>query len=144
MFDLQTITSFVAIVSALFAGIALILNFRVFKKQQKNIQVNLLADFSTRFFDLIDKQKEYVNEEKIGQFNVLFLNLLEWFTYLVNHGYLPFGMSEMYHGVIINWYNKVRKGQEELLKGYMEDQKYKFSELDKFYENLKSKGIIDD
>jgi len=137
------VTQYVAIAAAVFAGIALLFNYFAFRKQQKNTKVNLLADFSTRFFDLNHKQKDYVDKGKVGQFNVLFLNLLEWFAYLVNHKYLDFEMSEIYHGVIINWYNRVRLGQKEVLKGYYEDQKYKFSELDEFYKELKIRGIVD-
>ncbi len=133
------VTQYVAIVAAVFAGIALFFNYFAFRKQQKNTKVNLLADFSTRFFDLFHKQKDY----EVGQFNVQVLNLLEWFAYMLNHKYLDFGMSEMYHGVIINWYHKVRLGQKEVLKGYMEDQKYKFCELDEFYKKLKNKGFVD-
>ena len=137
------VTQYVAIAAAVFAGIALLFNYFAFRKQQKNTKVNLLADFSTRFFDLNDKQKDYIERRKVGNFNVLFLNLLEWFAYLVNHKYLDFEMSEIYHGVIINWYNRVRLGQEEALKGYYEDQKYKFTELDEFYKELKNRGIVD-
>jgi len=137
------VTQYVAIAAAVFAGIALLFNYFAFRKQQRNTKVNLLADFSMRFFDIIHKQKDYVDKGKVGLFNVMFLNLLEWFAYLINHKYLDFGMSEIYHGVIINWYNKVRLGQEEVLKGYMEDQKYKFSELDEFYKKLKNRGIVD-
>lgn len=131
------VIQWIGITTALFAGIALILNFLAFRKQQKNTQVNLLAEFVSRFFDLIDKQKEYYKEKKIGEFCVLFLNLLEWFAYLVNHKYLPLEMAEIYQGVIINWYEKVRIGQKEVLADYLEDQPQKFSELDEFYKKLK-------
>ena len=91
----------VGIVSATFAGVGLFLNYFAFRKQQKNLQVQLLEDFSSRYFSLIDKQEEYRKQKKVGQFSVLFLNHLEWFAYLVNNKYLPFKMGEIYQGIVI-------------------------------------------
>lgn len=129
----------IAFTSAIVAFIALMLNFIVFKNQRKNTRVTLLNEFSSRYFDIIDKQKEYSEGEKIGQFNVMFLNHLEWLAYLINHNYLPLDMAEIYQGVIINWYEKVRIGQEEILSDYFEDQPLKFKDLDILYKKLKSK-----
>ena len=130
------IVQWVAIASAIFAGIALLLNYFAFKKQQRNVQAGLLVEFSSRYLELVDKQKEYREKGKKGEYAVLFLNFLEWLAYTVNNKYLSFDLAEIYKGVIINWYEKVWIRQEENLSGYLEDQPNKFSELKKLYEEL--------
>jgi hypothetical protein len=132
------ILQYVAIASAIFAGVGLFLNYFSFRRQQKNLQVNLLEDFASRYFSLIDKQEEYRKQNKIGQFSVLFLNHLEWFAYLVNNKHLPFRMAEIYQGIIINWYEKVLIKQKDVLKDYYEEQSKGFSELDKLYQKFKN------
>ena len=129
----------IAITQAIIAFIALLLNLIVFKNQKKTTRVTLLNEFSSRYFDIIDKQNEYSEGEKIGQFNVMFLNHLEWLAYLVNRRYLPLDMAEIYQGVIINWYEKVRIGQREVLSDYFENQPHEFKDLDILYKKLKKK-----
>ena len=131
------ILQYVSAASAIFAGTGLLLNYCAFRKQQKNLQVKLLEEFSSRYFVLIDKQEEYRKQNKIGQFSVLFLNHLEWFAYLVNNKYLPFKMAEIYEGIIINWYEKALLKQGDVLKEYYEAQSKGFSELDKLYQRFK-------
>ena len=130
------IIQWVAIASVIFAGIALLFNYFAFKKQQRNAQAILLVEFSSRYLELVDKQKEYREKDKRGEYAVLFLNFLEWFAYTVNNKYLSFEIAEIYQGIIVNWYEKVWIKQEENLSGYLEDQPYKFSELKKLYEKL--------
>lgn len=122
-----------ATISAFVAGIGLILNFVAFLRRQKLTQLSLLADFTSRYLGLIDKQEEYRAKGKQGEFAVLFLNLLEWFAYMVNHKYLPEEMARIYRGVIVNWHDKMWDRQKEALLTYMEDQPQKFAELDKLY-----------
>jgi len=138
MSNFQIISQWVAIASSLFAGIALIFNYFAFRKQQKNVQVDLLANVTTRYLNLVSKQEEYREKGKQGEFAVLFLNFLEWFAFIVNNKYLPFKMAEIYQGVILNWYEKMWKKQESALLTYLEDQPNKFSELNKLYEKLKA------
>jgi len=128
----------IGIASAIFAGTGLLLNYCAFRKQQKNIQVNLLEVFSSRYLVLVDKREEYLRQNKIGQYQVLFLNHLEWFAYLVNHKYLPLEMAEIYQGIIVNWYDKVIVEQGHILKDYYEDQPKGFSEIEKLYRKLKA------
>jgi len=135
------IIQYVTIASGVFAGIALFFNYFAFRKQQRNSNAILLSEFTSRYFSLIDQKKEYASGEKIGRFNIMFLNHLEWLAYMINHGYLPLDIAEIYQGVIINWYEKVRIGQEEVLSGYFEDQPNKFKDLDILYKKLKNKAF---
>ena len=130
------IAQWVAIATAFFAGIALLFNYFAFRKQHKSAQIGLLVEFSSRYLELIDKQKEYREMDKQGEYAVLFLNFLEWFAFTVNNKYLPFDMAEVYKGIIVNWYEKVWIKQEKNLSGYLEDQPYKFSELKELYKKL--------
>jgi hypothetical protein len=138
MHHTTNILQYIGIASAFFAGTGLFLNFFVFHKQQKNTQVKLLEEFSSRYFSLIDRQEEYRKLNKIGQFSVLFLNHLEWFAYLVNNKHLPYKMAEIYQGIIVNWYERVVVKQKDALKDYYEDQPKGFSELGKLYKKFKN------
>ncbi len=129
---------YAAIFASLFAGIALFFNYFAFRKQQRNSRATLLSEFTSRYFSLIEQKKDY-SGERIGQFNIMFLNHLEWLAYMINHKYLPLDMAEVYQGVIINWYERVRIGQEKALSGYFEEQSNKFKELDVLYKKLKNK-----
>ncbi len=132
------IIQWIGIITATFAGIALVLNYFAFRKQQKNTQLMLLREFVAKNVDLLDKQKEYESQNKIGDFCVIFLGHLEWLAYLVNNKFIPLKMADLYRGLIVNWYKKVRIGQKEVLADYMEGQPQAFSELDELYEKLKS------
>jgi len=134
------IIQWVAIASAIFAGIALLFNAFAFKKQQRNSQLILLRDFVAKNVDLLDKQREYEKQKKIGDFCVIFLGHLEWLAYLVNNKFIPLKMADLYRGLIINWYEKVRIGQEDVLADYIEGQPLAFSELDKLYKKLKAQN----
>ena len=132
------VTQYVAIAAAIFAGIALLFNYFAFRKQQKNIQVMLLREFVDKNVELLVKQKEYESKNKIGDFCVIFLGHLEWLAYLVNNKFIPLKMVDLYRGLIVNWYKKVRIDQKEVLADYMERQPRAFSELDELYEKLKN------
>jgi len=58
MYIRTNILQYVSIAAATFAGIDLFLNYFSFRRQQKNLQVNLLEDFAARYFSLIEKQEE--------------------------------------------------------------------------------------
>jgi hypothetical protein len=58
MYIRTNILQYVSIAAATFAGIGLFLNYFSFRRQQKNLQVNLLEDFAARYFSLIEKQEE--------------------------------------------------------------------------------------
>ncbi len=131
------IYQWVAISSAIFAGIGLILSAVAFRQQQKNTQLNLLADFTSRYLDLIDKKEDYKAKGKYGEYVVIFLNLLEWFAYAVNHKHIPEEMAEIYQGVIVNWYERMWVKQRESIQTYIEDQPLKFFELEELYKKIK-------
>jgi len=131
------IIQWVAIASSVFAGIALLFNAFIFQRQQRNSRVILLREFVAKNVDLLDKQKEYEEQGKIGDFCVIFLGHLEWLAYLVNHNFIKLKMADLYRGLVINWYEKVRIGQKNVLADYLEEQPLAFSELDRLYEKLK-------
>lgn len=135
---LSTILGIISGISGTCAAVALGWNAYVFRKEQKNVQVTLLADFIARATELLDKQKEYEKEGKLGFFCVLFLGHLEWLAYLVNNDYLSFEMADLYRGMVINWYEKVLIKQKDVLSEYLEEHPQSFSELESLYQKMKT------
>lgn len=129
----------VAIFSACFAGGALIWNGFIFRREQKNAQVKLLADFLFKAVELQDKEKDYIKEGKVADWCLLFLSHLEYLAYLVNKGYLPIEMTDLYRGMVITWYEEYLIKQKDTLLQYTVDRPQAFSELKALYEKLKER-----
>ena len=73
------IIQWIGIITVTFAGTALLLNYCALRQQQKNTQVMLLREFVAKNVDLLDKQKEYESQNKIGDFCVIYLIKFRFF-----------------------------------------------------------------
>ena len=119
------------IATTIFAGVALILNYFLFKRGLEQQQANLLTELITKNLTFLEKQKEYEEKGRLGEFFVIFLNQLELIAYLINNNYIPFRMSNIYQGFIKGWHQRVLVDQKDKFKKYHIPQPEAFKEIKK-------------
>lgn len=131
----MSIEQWATIISGGAAAIALIFNSFTFWKQKRSTDAALLANITDRFFELEEKRKEY-GEEKKNQYDFLYLNFLEWFSYLVNMKYIPFRMAEIYQNTITYKYEYWSKNKENIQTVMVKNLPEEFSELKRLYKRF--------
>lgn len=119
-----------------FAGWALWHSASATRLQRDAIQTSLFADIYRRITEIEGQRKNY-SEENIGEWCVLILGHLEYFSCLVNNGYISMKLVELYRNMIIDYHDSVLINQGEVLKQYYKEQPETFSELRKLVMRLK-------
>lgn len=125
------------IVTTILAGIALGLNYILFRKNLKHQQATLLAELVSKNLAFFEKQKEFEKAGKLGEFCVIFLNQLELIAYLINNEYIPLEMSQIYKALFQYWYDEVLMKQRDKLSKYHQDQPEAFKEIEKLCKKYK-------
>lgn len=130
----------IATLSAIFAGIGLILNWLALRENNKTRQVQL---FNEVFNSIIEKEKllydKYKNADKKTQkeWDSLFFNSIERLSFLVNKGFIKDKkIIKFFEDAVIMWYEELFKKHYD--KAKIEDSKV-FPEFKELYHNIKSK-----
>lgn len=128
-------TVIAAVISAIFAGVGLFLNYLALRENNTTRQLQLLND---SFKDIKDTEKllytDYKNKDK-KEWDSLFFNSVEYFSFLVNENFIKNDkIASFYDDAIIMWYEEIFK------KHYTKKERDKpnvFPEFKQFYHRIK-------
>ena len=130
----------IAIVSALFAGIGLILNWLALKENNLTRQIQLLNDsFKSIKETEITLYKEYKNADQKTkrEWDSLLFNSIEQFAFLVNERFIKNKkISGFFDDAVVMWYEQI------FLKHYSKEEVKKiknYPEFKKLYHTIKLK-----
>jgi len=122
----------IAVVSAVFAGIGLILNWLALRENNKTRQIQLLNDVFKSIKETESTlYKEYKGKDKETQkeWDSLLFNSIEQFAFLVNERYIKDKkIAGFFDDAVVMWYEQIflkHYSQEEVnnLKNYQEFKK---------------------
>src|SRR3989338_3849994 len=130
----------VAIISALFAGVGLILNWLALRENNQTRQLQLLNDsFKSIKETEITLYKEYKNADQKTkrEWDSLLFNSIEQFAFLVNERYIKDKkISGFFDDAVVMWYEQI------FLKHYSEEEvnnSKNYPEFKKLYHSIKLK-----
>ena len=130
----------VAIISALFAGVGLILNWLALRENNQTRQLQLLNDsFKSIKETEITLYKEYKNADQKTkrEWDSLLFNSIEQFAFLVNEKFIKNKkMAGFFDDAVVMWYEQI------FLKHYSEEEvnnPKNYQEFKKLYHSIKLK-----
>jgi len=130
----------VAIISALFASIGLILNWLALRENNKTRQIQLLNDvFKSIKETEFTLYKEYKGKDKetMKEWDSLLFNSIEQFAFLVNEKFIKDKkIAGFFDDAVVRWYEQI------FLKHYSEEEvnnPKNYQEFKKLYHSVKLK-----